>query len=137
MEKYTYGRVSGKSKYRNFLSKLFLSLITLGIAGFSHAQTGTWFQLNNTAPDFNMGVMMLMTDGTVIAHNSSGGGVGKGWDKLTPDATGSYINGTWTTIASMANDRLFFPSQIMPNGEVLWQEENMVQVPHMVNFIIR
>jgi len=38
-----------------------------------------------------------MTDGTVIATQPCTGS----WYKLTPDNTGSYINGTWTKIASM------------------------------------
>ena len=37
---------------------------------------------------------------------------------LTPNATGSYINGTWSTLAAMHYDRLFFFSQVLPSGEV-------------------
>ncbi len=84
----------------------------------SIAATGTWTKVATNAPHANMGVMLLLTDGTVICHNSNGGTYGTGWDKLTPDASGSYINGTWTSIASMNNDRLFFPTQVMPNGQV-------------------
>jgi len=96
------------------------ALIFIAIISFSvvYSQTGTWSLVTNTAPDYNMGVMLLLTDGTVIAHDTTGEIVGTGWDKLTPDNTGSYINGTWSRIASMKYDRLFFPSQVLPNGKV-------------------
>ncbi len=83
-----------------------------------NAQTGTWTKVVTNAPDNNQGVLLLLTDGTVICHNSVGGTYGTGWDKLTPNASGSYINGTWSTIASMHGDRLFFSSQVLPSGEV-------------------
>jgi hypothetical protein len=83
-----------------------------------NAQTGTWTQVATNAPHDNMGVMILMTDGTVLCHNSVGQTYGTGWDKLTPNSSGSYVNGTWTTMASMTHDRLFFPTQMMPNGKV-------------------
>ena len=41
---------------------------------------------------------LLLTDGTVIVSDC--GSVGN-WYKLTPDITGSYVNGTWTQIATM------------------------------------
>lgn len=65
-----------------------------------------------------MGVCLLMTDGTIICHNTSGGGEGTGWDRLTPDIHGSYVNGTWDTITPMQFDRLFFSSQVLPSGKV-------------------
>jgi hypothetical protein len=83
-----------------------------------NAQTGTWSKLTNNAPHDNAGVMLLLTDGTVICHNATGGTYGTGWDKLTPSASGSYLNGTWTTIASMINDRFAFASQVLPSGKV-------------------
>lgn len=95
-----------------------LSLLSVLIIGQAKAQTGTWTALTNQAPDQSQGVMVLMTDGTVLCQDASGGNYGTGWDKLTPDATGSYINGTWSRIASMNNDRLFFSSQVLPSGKL-------------------
>ncbi len=57
--------------------------------------TGTWSTLNNLSIDFNAGVMLLLTDGTVITHTYTGGTYGTYWNKLTPDSSGSYKNGTW------------------------------------------
>lgn len=100
-----------------------LSLLSLFIFSFSffthlNGQTGKWTAVKTPAPHENMGVCLLMTDGTVICHTTNGPGEGTGWDRLTPDSTGSYINGKWDTIASMHYDRLFFSTQVLPSGKV-------------------
>jgi hypothetical protein len=38
--------------------------------------------------------------------------------KLTPDAKGSYVNGTWATLATEPVARLYFASQILPDGRL-------------------
>ena len=86
--------------------------------GFSYAQTGTWTQLADTAPHYSDGLMLLLTDGSVICHSYGGSGEGTLWDKLTPDNHGSYINGSWSNITPMNNGRLFFSSQVLPSGSV-------------------
>jgi len=58
--------------------------------------------------------MLLLTDGTVMAANYGG----NAWYRLTPDSTGSYINGTWTTLASMHNTRLYYSSDVLRDGRV-------------------
>ncbi len=85
---------------------------------FMFAQTGKWTAVKNLAPHSNFGVCLLMPDGTVICHNNHGGDYGTGWDRLTPDIHGSYANGTWDTIRSMRNGRLYFSTQVLPNGNV-------------------
>lgn len=59
--------------------------------------------------------MLLLTDGTVMAAvpNASS------WYRLTPDTNGSYVNGSWTTLASMADTRLFYCSYVLRDGRVL------------------
>ena len=62
-----------------------------------------WAPLNNqlctgTNPCFPAGVTMLLTDGTVLVHEEQNGRE-RHWFKLTPDAFGSYINGTWSKVA--------------------------------------
>ncbi len=81
---------------------------------------GNWTPITALAPDYNGGVMILLSDGTVIAKTSSGGGDGVGsiWDRLTPDIHGSYVNGTWSQIDSMFDTRLYFSSQMMKDGRV-------------------
>lgn len=75
---------------------------------------GTWIPLNNWAPDY-IGTMLLLPDGTVMASNPDG----TNWYRLTPDASGSYVNGTWSTLSSMHDSRLYFASDVLRNGTVL------------------
>ncbi len=66
--------------------------------------------------------MMLLPNGKVIAEGGVAGSndtTSRQWYELTPNAQGSYINGTWSQIASMHVPRLFFASNILPNGNVL------------------
>jgi len=74
---------------------------------------GTWTPLVS-APPAGVNNCMLLSDGTVLGMNGSGVCV-----KLTPNSHGSYINGTWTTLAAMHNSRLFFSSELLTNGN-LW-----------------
>jgi hypothetical protein len=85
----------------------------------SHAQ-GAWTALTTAAPDQNGGVMLLLSDGSVMCKTFSGGtdGYGTEWDRLIPDSNGSYVNGTWATMAAMHNTRLYFASQVLKNGQV-------------------
>lgn len=103
---------------KNSFKLLTLFVLTILIKSNSYAQTGTWTAVTRTAPNNCMGVMLLLTDGTVICKDDAGSGEGTGWNRLTPDTAGNYANGTWTSIGSMINDRLFFPSQVLPNGKV-------------------
>jgi uncharacterized repeat protein (TIGR01451 family) len=75
------------------------------------ALSGTWTALAHAAPA-GIGTMELLSDGTVI------GTQGKNWYKLTPDASGSYTNGTWSTMASMSLERLYDATNMLPDGRV-------------------
>ncbi len=76
-----------------------------------------WTALTNPAPFFGLS-MLLLTDGTVIVQDSAGNGH---WWKLTPDHTGSYVNGTWSEIASMPTGYapLYYASAVLPDGRVI------------------
>ena len=102
-------------------------LLVVGLVGTAAGQT--WTPLNNKAP-VSMGAMLLLTDGRVLVHeepNCSGTGcVGtsySNWYTLTPDVTGSYVNGTWTEVAALPSgyDPLFFSSAVLPDGKVAIQ----------------
>lgn len=43
------------------------------------------------------------------------------WYKLTPDINGSYVNGTWTQIASLPANYcpLYFASAVLPDGRMI------------------
>lgn len=73
-----------------------------------------WTALARTTPG-PVGLMLLLTDGTVIAQNSN---TSNAWYRLTPDSHGSYVNGTWSTIAAMHNTRLYYSSAVLTNGKV-------------------
>jgi hypothetical protein len=64
------------------------------------------------------GTMMLETDGTVLMQ---GGGVTSAEYRLTPDSSGSYVNGTWTRVASMTLPRLYYGSTVLPDGRIMVQ----------------
>jgi hypothetical protein len=75
---------------------------------------GRWIKLTND-PGFAASTMLLLTDGTVICQEQ---GVAN-WKKLTPDAYGSYINGTWSDLAPMHWTRRYFASAVLKDGRVL------------------
>lgn len=81
---------------------------------------GTWTPVTNLAPGSNGGGALLLSDGSVICKSFSGGtdGIGNIYNKLTPDSHGSYINGTWTSIAPMFKTRLYYSSQVLKDGRV-------------------
>jgi|GEM_PF-2978208 len=82
------------------------------------ALAGTWAPLANSAPG-PVGHMHLLSNGTVMVElNNDGGTYGPTWYLLTPDSAGHYTNGTWTTLASMTNTRLFFASQLLRDGRL-------------------
>jgi hypothetical protein len=79
---------------------------------------GTWQPLNNQ-PSFNASTMLLLTDGTVMCNDEGSGFAGSPhWWKLTPDASGNYINGTWTQLADGPNSPLYFASAVLRDGRV-------------------
>lgn len=81
-----------------------------------HMFAGVWTPLVRSAPSSVAETMMLLTDGNVMVH--TGFADSRTWAKLTPDAQGSYVNGTYSTLRSMADTRLYFPSVVLPSGKV-------------------
>ncbi len=77
---------------------------------------GTWTPLTNMAPA-QISLSLLLSDGTIMCQPPDNAG-SPDWYRLTPDATGSYVNGTWTRLASMNFGRLFFQSQVLRDGRV-------------------
>lgn len=83
-----------------------------------------WTALKNPPPFKTPGTMLLESDGTVLVHdepdNNKVAATNK-WYKLTPDSKGSYIDGTWSKIASMPNNYapLYFASAILPDGRMI------------------
>jgi hypothetical protein len=66
-------------------------------ASTSNAATPSVTPLTNQLPD-GIAFTLLLTDGTVMAQDGTYPNM---WWKLTPDINGSYLNGTWTQLASL------------------------------------
>ena len=108
----------------NVLRKLVLVLASsIMLASFALGQS--WQPLNNQ-PSFDVGAVLVLTDGTVIAASEPNcltctATDYSSWYKLTPDKNGSYVNGTWSQIASFPAGYapLYFGSAVLPDGRVL------------------
>ena len=86
-------------------------LVATLMANLAQAR-GTWTALTS-GPPVGVNNCLLLTDGTVLGMNGAGQCA-----RLTPDIHGSYINGTWTQLATMNSSRLFFSSDVLTNGNV-------------------
>src|SRR5579863_6826007 len=75
-----------------------------------------WTPLTNQSPSGPNGIQLMIqsTDGSILVQAYDG----QSWMKLTPDAKGSFINGTWSTLASEPVARLYFASQILTDGRL-------------------
>ena len=86
----------------------------------------TWTKGTNTPPA-SVGAMLLLTDGRVLVHSEPNCSGCKGnysnWYTLTPDNTGSYVNGTWKQVASLPSGYapLFFGSAVLKDAKVVIQ----------------
>ncbi len=83
-----------------------------------------WTPLVNPPPFGTPGTMLLESDGTVLVHNEPDNDTTAAtnmWWKLTPDASGNYVDGTWSQIASMPANYapLYFASAILPDGRMI------------------
>jgi hypothetical protein len=92
-------------------------LALLALAGIASAQK---WQALKTEPSFPVGAIALLSDGTVLLHEEQDSTPQK-WYKLTPDDTGSYVNGTIKAIASLpsAYGPFYFGSVVLPDGRYI------------------
>lgn len=74
-----------------------------------------------------LGMTLLLPNGDLMVHggaqvdsngNTIDGGASANWFEITPDVAGNYADGTWTELAPMHAARLYFSSDVLPNGEV-------------------
>jgi hypothetical protein len=96
---------------------------SLAAAASTPAASGaSWVNLVNQPAlldytDCGPGNPILLTDGTVmVADNGCAD-----WWKLTPDAYGNYVNGTWTQLASLpaGYTPLYHATAVLPDGRVI------------------
>jgi hypothetical protein len=80
--------------------------------------TSRWTPLTNRPGLFNgASNPILLTDGTVLVQDSGF----PDWWRLTPDETGSYVNGTWSEVASLpaGYSPLYHSSAVLPDGRLI------------------
>ncbi|HVT08450.1 MAG TPA: hypothetical protein VHM31_12460 [Polyangia bacterium] len=84
----------------------------------SSAGASPWTPLANQPGLFNgASSPILLTDGTVLVQDTGF----PDWWRLTPDETGSYVNGTWAPVASLpaGYSPLYHSSAVLPDGRLI------------------
>jgi len=112
------------------MNPLRTTILVLVCAAATLAGAQSWQPLTHQ-PTFTAGHALLLTDGTVMVHHEDPNDGFSEWYKLTPDINGSYVNGTWTQLASLASNYgpLFFGSAVLADGRVTVEggEQNFAQ----------
>jgi Kelch motif len=75
---------------------------------------GTWQPLTHQ-PMFNTSTMILLTDGRIMVQEEATAH----WHALSPDPSGSYIDGQWSTLSDMSIWRRYYASGVLRDGRVL------------------
>jgi hypothetical protein len=88
-------------------------------AAASTASASPWTPLTNQ-PNFLLDGAsnpILLTDGSVLIQDTAF----PDWWKLTPDKFGSYVNGTWSQVASLpaTYSPLYHSSAVLPDGRLI------------------
>ena len=100
----------------SFLSRTFFLtvVVLLAVSGAGLAQTLTNLKHQ---PKNGIQITFQLTDGTVLAQGNGA----SDWWKLTPDNTGSYVNGTWTQVASLPAGYVpdDFASAVLADGRLV------------------
>ena len=96
--------------------KLAIAVIVLVLAAIGVSSAQTLKNLVNPPPDGAV-VGFLMTDGTVMYQ----GNAESDWWRLTPDKSGSYVNGTWKQLASLPSGYvpLYFAGSVLADGRLI------------------
>jgi hypothetical protein len=90
------------------------ALLVVLAAAAPAARANGWTPLTNQ-PVANASTLYLLMDGRVLLNDY----YTEHWWLLTPDVSGSYLNGTWSAAKDANDDRLFFASSVLADGRVL------------------
>jgi hypothetical protein len=99
-------------------------LASLAWSSLANAQepftAGTW-SATSTKPPSAVAHAVLLTDGSVLVNSFFFSNHADPWYRLVPDATGSYIHGTWKNAGTMpaGYNPLYYASSVLPNGQVV------------------
>jgi len=103
------GRAASTTVARGAALALALAVSSLALPAQA---AGTWTQMTSTPSGGPAFGLWLLTDGRVLSHASAL----NTWAILTPDKTGSYVNGTWKTVASSTHARGGAQQHILKDG---------------------
>lgn len=85
----------------------------------------TWTTTTNPPPG-DVGSILLLRDGSVMAHNESAtGNITEAWYRLTPVITANgqldYVDGVWSTTGPLPTgyQPYFFSSAVLPDGRLI------------------
>jgi Abnormal spindle-like microcephaly-assoc'd, ASPM-SPD-2-Hydin len=97
----------------------FAATVAILLALLEVVAAQTWTPLVNQ-PGADVGAMLQLRDGRILVHEEQSGD-SKVWHILTPDVTGSYVNGTWSSGGSMPLGYApwFFGSQVLMDGKTV------------------
>jgi NHL repeat len=76
---------------------------------------GTWTAIPSNFLSNGANSVALLTDGSLLVNSDIDWHV---WSRYYPDASGSYVNGTWKQAASSFRGRLYYPEAILRDGRV-------------------
>lgn len=104
-----------------------MKLFTLGIASLLilacsiSANAQSWTSLNNQLALTGEGAVLQLRDGRILVHHEDQNGAYTDWWVLTPDAYGSYVNGTWSSGGNLPTGYAptYFGSQVLLNATTL------------------
>jgi hypothetical protein len=99
--------------------KILATALIISSAWLGRASAQSWQPLA-TQPTFlvkGASSPLLLTDGTVMLQDAGS----QDWWRLAPDNTGSYVNGTWSQLASLQSGYgpLYHASAVLPDGRVI------------------
>ena len=96
------------------LRAVVVTLVVL-LGGFAVVSAQNWTPLTNQ-PTFSASNAYLLTDGRVMVQDTEAAD----WWALTPDITGSYLNGTWSQLASLpaGYTPLYYAGAVLPDGRL-------------------
>jgi hypothetical protein len=88
-----------------------------GVAGPASHLSPRFQKIGHQPPDY-MQLAFLMTDGSILAQGESNW---SNWYKYVPDSSGSYVNGTWTQVASLPSGYApdAYAATVLPDGRLL------------------
>jgi hypothetical protein len=94
-----------------------LTIAAVLVLGSAFASAQSWTPLTNQ-PGHNLGAMLQLRDGRILVHEEQSGNSSNWWI-LTPDSSGSYVHGTWSSGGQLpaGYKPWFFSSQVLLDGK--------------------